>query len=280
MNEPFAGDIYAKPELVLPGVAGRQNLQKMHDAVAAKIRQADQDHIIFFEPVTWGMIGAGNVTGSGFQHVPGGDRWKNASAYAYHYYCMSWLPGWESQPVQRKILCDAAIAPAVFSSVGEDIRRLGGAQMMTEGMACSQDNATQQQECIAVQNDLDRHLYSWTDYGDSQGSLWTVHPLQQKVWARTYARAVAGTPINMTFDVDSAAFEFCFHTDPTIQAPTEIFASTLHHYPAAGPKVTSTPNLRVAQNPDATDLFLVTLVRPSGAARALPKVGCVYMAKQ
>ena len=38
--------------------------------------------------------------------------------------------------------------------------------------ACRQNNSTQQEECIAVQNDLDKHLFSWTDYGDSQGSLW------------------------------------------------------------------------------------------------------------
>ena len=90
------------------------------------------------------MIGSGNVSGSGFEHVPGGERWKNASAYAYHYYCMSWLPGWETQPVYRKLLCDAGIAPQVFKAVGEDIRRIGGAQMMTEGLACSQANASQQ----------------------------------------------------------------------------------------------------------------------------------------
>eukprot|EP01045_Picozoa_sp_COSAG04_P014281 COSAG04_NODE_1059_length_8523_cov_2.419853_2_plen_475_part_00 len=213
MNEPFAGDIFSQPELVLPGVAGQRNLQKMHDAVAEKIREVDEKHIIFFEPVTWcvallprsssscccccwwwcsssyccssssscssscscscscfcsyssssasssssapspppraqgkaphcplarrGMIGSGKVSGSGFEHVPGGERWKNASAYAYHYYCMSWLPGWETQPVYRKLLCDAGIAPQVFKAVGEDIRRIGGAQMMTEGLACN-----------------------------------------------------------------------------------------------------------------------------------------------
>ena len=53
-------------------------------------------------------------------------------------YCMSWLPGWETEPVQRKLLCDAAIAPEVFRSVGVDIDRIGGAQMMTEGLACDQ----------------------------------------------------------------------------------------------------------------------------------------------
>ena len=39
--------------------------------------------------------------------------------------------------------------------------------MMTEGMACDQNNATKQLECIAVQEQLDRHLFSWTDYGES-----------------------------------------------------------------------------------------------------------------
>ena len=273
MNEPFAGDIFSKPELVLPGVAGKQNLQKMHDAVAEKIREVDQQHIIFFEPVTWGMIGAGKVTGSGFEHVPGGDAWKNASAYAYHYYCMSWLPGWETQPIQRKLLCDAAIAPAVFEAVGEDIRRIGGAQMMTEGMACNQDNMTQQEECIKVQEDLDKHLFSWTDYGDSQGSLWDVHPLQQKVWARTYARAIAGTPLNMTFDVETAAFEFCFTMDRQIQAPTEIFASNVYHYGAAGPKVTHSKNLQVSKG-QTEGLYLAEPV-----AEGAPGIGCVHMAK-
>jgi endoglycosylceramidase len=77
--------------------------------------------------VTWGMIFGGNVTGSGFEHVPGGAGWENASAYAYHYYCMSWLPGWETEPLPRKVLCDAAIAPSVFRAVGEDEMSTGSA---------------------------------------------------------------------------------------------------------------------------------------------------------
>jgi hypothetical protein len=44
----------------------------MNDAVAKAIVAADDKHVIFYEPVTWGMIFDGNVTGSGFEHVPGG----------------------------------------------------------------------------------------------------------------------------------------------------------------------------------------------------------------
>ena len=61
--------------------------------------------------------------------------------------------------------------------------------------------------------------------GWTGGSLWEIPKLQQQVWARTFARAVAGTPLNMTFDVHSGAFDFCFVMDRTIQAPSEIYAS-------------------------------------------------------
>ena len=221
------------------------------------------------------MIGAGKVSGSGFEHVPGGERWKNASAYAYHYYCMSWLPGWETQPVYRKLLCDAGIAPQVFKAVGEDIRRIGGAQMMTEGLACNQANASQQEECIAVQNDLDKHLFSWTDYGASQGSLWDIAPLQQRVWSRSYARAVAGTPINMTFDVESAAFEFCYYMNREIQAPTEIFASREHHYPG-GAQVSHSSNVRVQA--ESEDVLFVWPAAEVEAEAGAEEIGCVRLA--
>mmetsp|Transcript_105427 Transcript_105427/g.304340 ORF Transcript_105427/g.304340 Transcript_105427/m.304340 type:complete len:323 (-) Transcript_105427:1277-2245(-) len=75
MNEPFAGNIFADPSLLLPGVAGAKNLQRLHDSCAAAIRKHDQRHIVFYEPVTWGMLFDGKIAGSGFTHVPGGDEY-------------------------------------------------------------------------------------------------------------------------------------------------------------------------------------------------------------
>jgi endoglycosylceramidase len=56
INEPFAGDIYKDPLLLLPGRAGAENLEKLYDAVAPTIRATDTDRLIFYEPVTWGMV--------------------------------------------------------------------------------------------------------------------------------------------------------------------------------------------------------------------------------
>ena len=56
INEPFAGNIYEDPALLLPGLAGSQNLAPLYEAVAAAIRAVDDSHLVFYEPVTWGMI--------------------------------------------------------------------------------------------------------------------------------------------------------------------------------------------------------------------------------
>jgi endoglycosylceramidase len=85
MNEPQPGNFFVDPELGVPGVAGAKNLMRMHEAVAAGIRTQDQRHIVFYEPVTWGMVFNGTVTGSGFTQVPGGAAWMNTSAYSYHW---------------------------------------------------------------------------------------------------------------------------------------------------------------------------------------------------
>ena len=86
MNEPFAGNAYADPAILLPGEAGRRNLQRMYDAVGVAIRDTDPDHIQFYEPVTWGMIFDGSVTGSGLIRLPGGDPERAAFSYvsAWH----------------------------------------------------------------------------------------------------------------------------------------------------------------------------------------------------
>jgi hypothetical protein len=38
LPEPFAGNFYADPTLLLPGVAGKKNLERMYAATSAAIR--------------------------------------------------------------------------------------------------------------------------------------------------------------------------------------------------------------------------------------------------
>ena len=114
MNEPFAGNFYVHPELLLPGVAGSRNLQRMHDAVANAIRKHDDRHILFYEPVTWGMVFDGKITGSGFDHVPGGPQYANRSAFSFHYYCNTFVSDYQTNPIMRQVVCDDIVGPLVF----------------------------------------------------------------------------------------------------------------------------------------------------------------------
>lgn len=155
LNEPWAGDVYAQPSLMVPGVAGAQNLQPSYASVAASIREVDDDTIIFYEPVTWGMIFPGDGTlspnnnsnssntsahpraGSGFTEVPGGETYRDRSCLSYHYYCWFASGGDEPMPPLTKAVCDRAFGPLVFATVAEDIKQLGGAAMLTEFGAVS-----------------------------------------------------------------------------------------------------------------------------------------------
>ena len=54
INEPWAGNYFTDPTLLLPGVAGSTNLQPFYEKIAQAIRSVDNDTLIFYEPVTWG----------------------------------------------------------------------------------------------------------------------------------------------------------------------------------------------------------------------------------
>ena len=168
-------------------------------------------------------------------------------------------------------MCDAAVGPLVFKAVTADITSVGGSAMMTEGLSCDSTNETTVQECVTVMDDLDRNLFSWTDYGDSQGALWQPSELQRQVWARTYARAIAGKPLNMTFDQGTKAFQLCYTIETAINAPTEVFASSKYSYPAGA-------SLRTTENLVATPHGDIVSVVPTASTKA-GDTGCVWISK-
>ena len=69
MNEPWCGDVYEDPSLLIPGVADRRLLQPVYDRVNDEIRKVDTEHLVFFEAVTWELVGIGEALG--FTHPPG-----------------------------------------------------------------------------------------------------------------------------------------------------------------------------------------------------------------
>mmetsp|Transcript_7252 Transcript_7252/g.20469 ORF Transcript_7252/g.20469 Transcript_7252/m.20469 type:complete len:497 (+) Transcript_7252:110-1600(+) len=263
INEPFVGNFYKDPALLLPGVAGTRNLQGMYDTVAAAIRKHDDRHILFYEPTTHGMIFDGSVFGSGFRHVPGGDVYRNRSAFSYHYYCHSFLSSYDEHPLLQTIVCDVTVASLVWRAVEHLVQRIGGAAMMTEGMQCN----GVQSECEVNMKQLDDHLFSWMDWNFNM-----ENGTEAESWARTYAQAVAGKPLNMSFDPQTKYFTFCFQVDTTIDAPTEIFASTAFSYPN-GFAVNASDNVNVTIDGDVVKVIPVSNSTDSSEA-------CVHISRK
>eukprot|EP01126_Amoeba_proteus_P055817 TRINITY_DN6951_c0_g2_i3.p1 TRINITY_DN6951_c0_g2~~TRINITY_DN6951_c0_g2_i3.p1 ORF type:complete len:466 (-),score=64.19 TRINITY_DN6951_c0_g2_i3:49-1446(-) len=226
INEPFAGDIYKDPLLLLPGNAGRWNLQPFYAFLSSAIRQNDLDHLIFYEPVTWGMVFEGKVVGSGFSQVPGGDDFRNRSVLSYHYYCSSFG--------SERVLCDDVIGPEIFRAIGEDLAAMGGSSMLTE--FGGPDTIP---ETVDVMDTADDFLQSWLLWDDfsqvPSGDL-------KAILIRTYARAVAGKPLTMKFDSKTNDFHFCFLLDLSIKAPTEIFVPVSEKY-GGKPNIKTTTNI-------------------------------------
>ena len=76
-------------------------------------------------------------------------------------------------------------------------------------------------------NDEDLSIFS-RDQQTNPGSINSGgRALQAAV--RPYARATAGEPLRMSFDIKQHLFEFTFRHDSNVIAPTEIFVPTLHY---------------------------------------------------
>lgn len=125
------------------------------------------------------------------------------------------------------------------------VEKLGGASMMTEwgGNDCG-GSEEQQAECSFVQGVADRHLQSWTLWGMNSHGIanGSFTPQQAEVLSRTYAQAVAGSVVNMTFEQRSRAFELCFEMDGGIVEPTVIYIAAALFYKGA-PVISTTPNV-------------------------------------
>jgi len=234
INEPWSGDIYSNPDLLLPEVADLTNLQPMYDNIANAIRKIDTNHLMFYEPITY------VITPTGFTHVPGGSMYQNMSVLSWHYYCWIFNPDNMTEP--EWIFCDDMEGPDFFYQRTIDINKLGGASFLTEwGAFCNGVTPDGHRECDWVMSEADNYLVSWT-YWAIEEIFDGDNPIPQAVniLSRTYPQAIAGVPTQMSFDPDSFIFNMKYIADTTIELPTEIYLNELLHYPN-GFTVTITP---------------------------------------
>lgn len=83
VNEPWAGDVWGHPSRWLPKYADSENLQKFYVEIHKRIREIDDETIIFFESATGGNL----PLSAGFTQGPGGPAYDDRQAYAFHVYC-------------------------------------------------------------------------------------------------------------------------------------------------------------------------------------------------
>jgi len=237
INEPWVGDYLSDPSLLLPGNAGRRNLQPIYDQVNARIRNVDPNGIIFYEPVFHGQAFDGEATGSGFDHVPGGRKYRDVSAYSFHMYCwaLEFAPSDASDLVKRQAVkfCNDNLLPKMLNSTRSNLERTGGGAILTEFGICKTWENRIDVECNTFLDLCDEYLMSWVDW-DYSDLLWydkedVLRKAKAVDYVRTYARAVAGEPVSMLYDRRTHHFRFIYTVNPSIQAPTEIFVPSMHH---------------------------------------------------
>jgi len=239
INEPWSGDADRHPTLMIPGVADRENLQVAYDALAPAIWAADPDRLIMFAAVTWD-----DIVPVGFEHPPGGSSHANQSIFTFHFYE---APQLTLEPY--------------FTQRVKDAQKLGTGLMLTEfdGGNFVSDKASFDDICA----EADKYLLSWslweykpfcihnesdpyyanvsqwdlfgackTGYG---GPVWnangTVNEVVAQHYARTYAFAVAGETVSMSFDPTKAVFTLVFNANLQITEPTLIYLSEDIFYP-------------------------------------------------
>jgi len=200
LNEPWAGDIYRHPELLIPGEADYSNLQPMYNNINSAIRKVDNKHIIMFEGVTWDDFPVG------FSQVPGGEHYQNRSVLAYHCYYPTVINIYETMAMRmidlNRLRC------------GGFMTEFGITEAMNLADAFFQGWAQWEYKAFVGMTGWDYGLF----FPNGSVNYQTV-----KSFSRTYATAIAGVGDFMSFDSSTSIFILNYEINPTCTQPTEIY---------------------------------------------------------
>lgn len=199
LNEPWVGDTWSNPTLLVPGVADHKVLEGLWNRAAKQIRAVDNKTLIWFEGATLDVL-------SGFNNVPLGDGSK--SVHSFHYY----------SPPQLGSISDT------LKNRHKDNERLKTTGVLTE-LTFWMGDEKQMQGLTDAMTATDDNMVSWIGWAYENlynGTSGHFYPELAKHYARAYPAAVAGTPTSFSFSESSRTFKLDFTADPSIDAPTEI----------------------------------------------------------
>jgi endoglycosylceramidase len=244
--------------------------------VIPTIEHADHSHAVFYEPDTTTSGPAPNRIGPmDFPRL----------VYNLHNYCPLHVPNGPEAPDYAQV-CPPAEEQVFTDSARDRSNDASPLQPQGPGWFLTEFGATTDAADLGrMVADADAGLvgwmyWQWLYYEDPTGShdsgLWPAGPAtsaQLDVLSETYAQAIAGTPISMTFDPSTAVFHLSYRVDHAVTAPTVIFVPVSRHYPegyctkVTGGRTTSSAGatrLVVTNDPSAST---VDVTVTSGACR-------------
>jgi len=206
INEPWAGNIYKNPELLLPKYADKKYIEPFYNKLFNNLSLSGylNNKLFFFEPVTC------SINGAGFDYPPNKNNTK--CVLAYHCY------------FPPEISVDQ-----LFRSRMRDIRRLGIAGFITEMGATN---------IVDILTYTDRYFQSWAVWqykifsgitGD--GSMFfnkngTIAEARYLL-NRSYPRAICGHGTYYNFNLTTNEVLLIYENNPKCNSDTEIYISTM-----------------------------------------------------
>lgn len=276
LNEPWAGQEW--PLCIFAFGIGcpttePQEIQPTFEHVLAGIREVDPDNIVWFEPQ---LLAGGTGNPTYFEPVEGEDQ----LGYSWHNYCPHAALFQSLQITNDATGCEV-FEEQVMTGARETATRMRAVQVMTEFGAS--DNVS---DIATVAGLADQQLTGWmywayknwadpTTQSQESGEqglftddadLSSLKMDKARALVRTYPRATAGIPLELSFDADTGAFTYRYAPDHAIDVPTEIFVSPLHA--PDGYEVTITGGFRTSP-PEAP---VVTVIPEPGATEVAVQI--------
>jgi len=231
INEPFIGDPWHDPSLLVPGHADKVNLYPMYMSAADAIRKNDNETLIFYEKAICNAIGP-----LGFPTVPGGDQYRDRSVYSWHNYCGT--VDRSGNPLNF-LICEGEQEVQWLQDLHDiDVTKCGA--FLTEFGAVAGNNTKSLEDLEWVVDSADKVLQSWaywqyksynditTASNERESFYWSDGTLQTDkvdVLSRVYATAIEGVPTLMSYKRKARTFELEFeaHRSTSEDAATEIY---------------------------------------------------------
>lgn len=275
INEPFTGNAYHNPFRLLPWLANKE-LQKAYDIVVQRIREVDENRLVLFPAIVWSDLHL-HERDNGFDHPPGGDEYANRSLLSFHYYTPPQARGSAKSFVENVQIPNAQrLQTGIFltETWGSDWEEIAP---FAEQHGISWNYWEWKDFCKETPETLNSSLQAAafgackTGYGGGLFNESGMRPEKHRKLGRMYAYAIQGVLTNHTFNATKSRLDFQFQLEPSIAAPTEVFANPQWHAGAGGFNVEVSP-AGALEHEVVADQFLIRLSAAKNAIAGLVNV--------